>query len=344
MKNKKYLIIGLVCVLVVAAVLIGVLVFGGSKDPQPTEPSEPTVSTTETAQPGGETEGTWATEGTEPDGTEGTEPNNETEETQDGSATEGTEPEETEPRETEPMATEPAETEGTEPDVTEPVQTEPPATEPEETEPEETEPEETKFVWDGTGGTHEETKPSDDSSSTDPTEHKHNSVRTWVDATCEKGGYYHFECACGHYLDDFREDALGHNWSEWEILEEPTVASDGKKTCFCSRCQMVIYEMIPALDPETGLPQESYVDPRIDVMDANGRLRYAYGSIAVVDTRTWGGFLSIYVNDDGTLTAIFAQLDGTRVEILLEVPPDTYANLLSLSDGEYNVYLVAPFV
>lgn len=359
--NKKS-ILALVALVVAVVLVVVACLWGGRQGTGGTDPTgEPTLGTEVTEDTGGtevteDTGGEETGEGTEPDETEPeetveTEPigtdvgATETDESEpDATEDEETEPTGTdvgvtEPEETEAEETEPEETVGTEPTGTDVGATEPEETEPVETEPVETEPEATEDdgpSWDGSGGSHEDTKPDDGEDEPEETKHKHDTERTWVDATCEDGGYYHFECACGYFFDDYREDELGHDWSDWEIIVEPTETSEGQKTCVCSRCEQVITEVIPVLDPETGLPQESYVDPRIEVEKADDSIGYMYNGILVVDKRPWDAFLSVSVNGDESLTVIFYQQDGTKVETSVEVPPVGATSLFEISsDGTY---------
>ena len=45
-------------------------------------------------------------------------------------------------------------------------------------------------------------------------------------------------------------DALGHDWSDWEVVTEPTEKEEGLKERKCSRCDASEKETIPKIEPE----------------------------------------------------------------------------------------------
>lgn len=307
----------LVALLAAAAIMGCVLLFGGLPNTGGTDPTgEPTVGTEATVDTGGNEE----TEGTE-----------ETEEVTEPDATgEGTEPEETEGTETEATGAGETEPDGSEP-VTEPEETEPDATGNEGTEPDATE--ETEPIGTDVGATEP-----------DETEHVHNHDITIeeVKPTCTEEGYTITACPCGHN-SGVGYAALGHDWSSWVVIVEPTVTSTGVRERTCSRCGTVT-EVIPALDPETSEAYEAYIDPRIVIKKYRTSTRYRYENVSVLDGRTWGEAPSIWINDDGSLTVVYFHEDGSRVEVCVDVPPAEYNNCcVIMDDGSYMLTLTGSY-
>ena len=66
--------------------------------------------------------------------------------------------------------------------------------------------------------------------------HTHNhSAAITTEATCEADGVMTFTCTCGDsYTQTIR--ATGHTWTEWTVVETPTVSSMGKAQRKCTAC------------------------------------------------------------------------------------------------------------
>lgn len=174
--------------------------------------------------------------------------------------------------------------------------------------------------------------------------HEHSYKTTWVDPTCEEPGYNYHICSCGRDYKSDAVDPIGHNWSEWKITVEPTTSSTGERTRSCSNCKKVVTETVPALDPDTGVAYERYIDPRITVKEYFNNTGYKYGDFSVTDFRTWGEPPSIWINEDGTWLVVYFNKDGTRVEVLLELPPADYIRSFRiLDDGTYIVTLTGGY-
>ena len=65
------------------------------------------------------------------------------------------------------------------------------------------------------------------------------SVNHWKeeakDATFEENGYTRDVCSCGYIRNEVEFDALGHDWTEWNIVKEATCTEEGSKTRSCKR-------------------------------------------------------------------------------------------------------------
>ena len=79
-----------------------------------------------------------------------------------------------------------------------------------------------------------------------PCEHKEMTSKI-IDPTCTEGGYTIHTCnRCGHTYNDSEVEALGHNWSEWDVETEATCTEEGKSVRSCKRCQATENKTIEA--------------------------------------------------------------------------------------------------
>ena len=87
-------------------------------------------------------------------------------------------------------------------------------------------------------------------SETEPIEklgHQYDDIVT--PATCEAGGYVTHDCIrCEHSYVDNKTDALGHDFSEWEVTLEATETTEGLMERSCSRCPKTEQQTIPKKD------------------------------------------------------------------------------------------------
>lgn len=71
----------------------------------------------------------------------------------------------------------------------------------------------------------------------DPTVHIHDYVcMDEVPADCEMDGYRSYLCACGEGYTDILP-AVGHTWSDWETIREPTGDEEGMQCRYCENCE-----------------------------------------------------------------------------------------------------------
>ena len=107
---------------------------------------------------------------------------------------------------------------------------------------------------------------------------------TIKEATCTENGETLTKCTnCGMELEKSLISALGHQWSEWKVEEEPAWDSEGRQTRTCSRCMETEEQVLPKLSEvhehdytggetivkeatctEDGNKQVSCVDPNCD--------------------------------------------------------------------------------
>ena len=78
--------------------------------------------------------------------------------------------------------------------------------------------------------------------------HEHNFTSETFYPTCTENGYTKFSCECGYTYNDYEVDALGHEFSEWTIINKATDESTGLQERICSVCDMKDTEVIPMLE------------------------------------------------------------------------------------------------
>lgn len=66
--------------------------------------------------------------------------------------------------------------------------------------------------------------------------HTHTMVEYHIPATCTTTGYTEYRCACGYSEMKNVEDALGHDFGEWDILKPATCTTRGMLIRNCARC------------------------------------------------------------------------------------------------------------
>ena len=81
------------------------------------------------------------------------------------------------------------------------------------------------------------------------TDHSYESVVTAP--TCEAKGYTTHTCACGDSYVDNYVNALGHTWTEYELVTAPTYENAGLISGSCANCENPTQE-IPAVSAENG--------------------------------------------------------------------------------------------
>lgn len=178
----------------------------------------------------------------------------------------------------------------------------------------------------------------------------HEHVHVWASRTVQPGegcldhGYILWYCSvCGEELEKEYKTALlapGHDWSEWEVSQEPGPGVAGEEKRHCKRCGIEETLPIEPLD-ENGKKLESYIDPKVEQKTSiAGNPRYYYGDIIVSDQRkTWGEYISITVNEDDSLTVVFYNKEGERVEVLIELMEAYDLTVLDIyEDGTYDLY------
>lgn len=174
-------------------------------------------------------------------------------------------------------------------------------------------------------------------------EHKHSWKTTVVPQTgCTELGYTLWECTtCGYSYKRDYVAAPGHDWSEWKVTKEAEVGCAGEEQRTCKACGEVETVVIPALEDD-GEEYESYIDSRVTVKQGLTSVKYIFEGITIYDKRLdWGDDLSIWVNEDNSLSIAYFNKNGERIELVVSQPPDGYSRAVTISkDGTYSVTLV----
>ena len=74
----------------------------------------------------------------------------------------------------------------------------------------------------------------------------HKLVSSGHDATCTQDGYQRYMCTQCDYWYEKKTPALGHDWSDWDVLLEAGSKRDGIKQRTCMRCGEVETYAIPS--------------------------------------------------------------------------------------------------
>lgn len=79
------------------------------------------------------------------------------------------------------------------------------------------------------------------------TEHVHSYVADVVFASCEQQGFTEYTCNCGDsYVCDYT-DPIGHNWSDWIVIQPATRETEGIESKSCCICEACLTQSIPVL-------------------------------------------------------------------------------------------------
>ena len=66
--------------------------------------------------------------------------------------------------------------------------------------------------------------------------HVHSYTSEVIAPTCEDGGYTLYTCACGNSYQAGKTKALGHSYGKWSVAKAATCTKDGKEERKCERC------------------------------------------------------------------------------------------------------------
>lgn len=80
--------------------------------------------------------------------------------------------------------------------------------------------------------------------------HEHDYQAKIYDATCVNEGYTLYTCSCGASYKDDNKPALGHSWSSWKTVKQPTEYSEGLAERTCSRCGLKDTKTLAKIIPD----------------------------------------------------------------------------------------------
>lgn len=154
-------------------------------------------------------------------------------------------------------------------------------------------------------------------------EHAHAYEVIEVPISCTEGAYEISTCTiCGHFTPKYIAGKLGHDWNDWVITRCTSVGGIGYKQRVCSRCGEIESLAIPPLNPDTGLPYESYIDPAVTFYVNSGYMEYweavyTYNTLIITDSRKWSNYIEVRVNEDDGLDVKYFKNDGTLVSLCI---------------------------
>jgi hypothetical protein len=66
--------------------------------------------------------------------------------------------------------------------------------------------------------------------------HEHYYEKQYIDPTCTESGTIVYTCECGDSYTETVSEPLGHEYGDWEVIQNPTMNSEGTKEQKCIRC------------------------------------------------------------------------------------------------------------
>lgn len=74
--------------------------------------------------------------------------------------------------------------------------------------------------------------------------HEHYYEKQYIDPTCTESGTIVYTCECGDSYTETVSEPLGHEYGDWEVIQNPTMYSEGTKEQKCIRCNNTNTEQI----------------------------------------------------------------------------------------------------
>lgn len=74
--------------------------------------------------------------------------------------------------------------------------------------------------------------------------HEHYYEKQYIDPTCTEAGTIVYTCECGDSYTETVSEPLGHEYGDWEVIQNPTMNSEGTKEQKCIRCNNTNIEQI----------------------------------------------------------------------------------------------------
>lgn len=89
----------------------------------------------------------------------------------------------------------------------------------------------------------------------------HNFVLEQVAPTCESNGFDKYTCAnCGFSYRRNKVEALGHDWTDWSIVEHPTRDTDGNEQRTCNNCSESETIVLPSIIKRLSAAAEEFIE------------------------------------------------------------------------------------
>jgi len=114
--------------------------------------------------------------------------------------------------------------------------------------------------------------------------HEHSFKDEIVAPTCTEAGYTVHTCAsCGQKVTDSDSGPLGHNWTNWEVVENATIEKEGIKIRTCHTCKETESATIPKV--EKPAHEHAYTTIVVEATcEDGGYTRYSCACGAYYDT------------------------------------------------------------
>ena len=74
--------------------------------------------------------------------------------------------------------------------------------------------------------------------------HEHYYEKQYIDPTCTEAGTIVYTCECSDTYTETVSEPLGHLYGDWEVIQNPTMTSEGTKEQKCIRCNNTNTELI----------------------------------------------------------------------------------------------------
>ena len=74
--------------------------------------------------------------------------------------------------------------------------------------------------------------------------HEHYYEKQYIDPTCTESGTIVYTCECGDSYTETVSEPLGHEYGDWEVIQNPTMTLEGTKQQICIRCNNTNTELI----------------------------------------------------------------------------------------------------
>lgn len=162
-----------------------------------------------------------------------------------------------------------------------------------------------------------------------------------IPVTCTTAGEKSYYCRCGKTFTDVTP-ALGHDFTQWNIIKEPTCTQTGQKIRKCLVCGHQEKETIPALGMVKGVSLYDITVNYKDTRDLTIKVDVDKGVDYTV-AYTSSDESVVAVNEDGTITALAtgsATITCTVTDEYGNVATDTCEVTVEYSFGQWLIVIL----
>ncbi len=162
-----------------------------------------------------------------------------------------------------------------------------------------------------------------------------------IPVTCTTAGEKSYYCRCGKTFTDITP-ALGHDFTQWNIIKEPTCTQTGQKTRKCLVCGHQEKETIPALGMVKGVTLYDMAVNYKDTKSLTIKVDVDKG-VYYTEAYTSSDESVVSVNADGTITALAtgsATITCTVTDEYGNVATDTCEVTVNYSFGQWLIVIL----